>query len=210
MKKSYKLLVLGVAMLCFGLGNLQAQNNNYASLSYFNKAQLLLKDGTLLKGQAKLKNAGWVNSLSEEIVFKPSYNNKAKTTYNASQVKEVVFYDEQGRSKTYIYYLLKKNKYILLEPLVLGKVSFLVYQRTQVTGAQQTNRHTQTQYYLARHREEPVLEIRYGSKFKKFQKIAAAYFSTCPDLINKIEEQYFNGTILGVQDMCLYYNTQCK
>ena len=37
MKKSYKLLVLGVAMLCFGLGNLQAQNNNYASLSYFNK-----------------------------------------------------------------------------------------------------------------------------------------------------------------------------
>jgi len=182
MKKIPSLLIL-VLMLC-----------SLSTYSQRTKAILYFKDGTQLTGLGKLKGAS-------KVKFRKSRKDKAKK-YHFKDLQKVKIY-EGDNITTYEYLKVKgKNKYVVLEEVVLGKVAlYKIVSQGQHVGfgmggfggagggmvSGMGMSYTIKNYYVRKKNEREVTHLGSTNLFSKnFKKAASTYFKSCPDLVKKI------------------------
>lgn len=110
---------------------------------------------------------------------------------------------------------------LLLEKVIGDKVSLFEnnYTRTQRFGRfNSPNYHTTEQTistkYIKMPDRERAFPLRIGWKGKKAKKQLSELFKDCPELVEKIQNDYFKftgiGGVFGVPHMFSYYNTKCE
>lgn len=181
------------------------------------EAKLVFKDGTVLKGLGKLKGTA-------SVKFRKNKKAKAKK-YHFRDLESVQLYIEEF-VKTYVYLpVKKKNKYRVLEEVVVGDISLykIVSQGTHVPmgvgfsgaaggmgmGMSMGSGFSIKSYYLRKKGEKEVTHITSTDLFSKnFKKAATAYFKDCPDLVEKIKtKEYRKREIRAIVE---FYNSKCK
>jgi CRISPR/Cas system-associated endonuclease/helicase Cas3 len=204
MKKVSFILLLSLFFVSY---NIEAQKA---------KAILTFNDGTKLEGLGKLKGASFVK-------FRKDKNTKAKK-YHFKDLERVEIYSGDAKT-TYVYLLEKeKNKYKVLEEVVIGDISLykIVRHGTHAPmgvgfggvggmgmGMGMGAGFTIKNYYLRKKHEKEVTHISSTHLFSKnFKKAATSYFEDCPDLVEKIAtKEYRKRDIRAVIE---FYNAKCK
>ena len=162
-------------------------------------AKVILKNGTWFRGLVKLPTDSRTNLSSEgkisiktnKVLFKK--NKKSEIVrYGSDTLEEVVFGDEQFATEHYKYVPIRKNKLVLMERVISGKVElYKVYNK----------------YYLFRKGEEKVLQIVdsfnifYASRAKK-------YFSDCDKIVYYLENELY--TLDNLYELVDDYNLLCN
>lgn len=185
------------------------------------KATLFLRDGTELKGLAKISAYG------NNIKFRKE-KGATRTNYTSKDLEYLIIREKvnahlgniRGDIKNTIYYYRKvqgSKSYKLLELLEKGKVS--LYKKisegsfmTQngVNGTMMMNSNSISDYYVAKNDEETVTHLgTIGSPFSKnFKKAASEYFMDCLELVNKIQNKEFKKR--NIVDIVEFYNENCN
>ena len=191
--------------------SVQAQYDNWTP------AKVILKNGTSFRGWVKFpKHSGGLISIGT-TKFKYRKNRKGKTQqYGSDSVDEIVFGDEEFTTVHYKYVPIKKNKSVLMELVVRGKVN--LYTRTVLMeGGTFTNNPNLTsntiyyddfQYYLIRNGEQNATLIAGPNSFSNFIYKAKRYFSDCSKIIYYLDNELYelNNIVELVDD----YNLLCE
>ena len=201
------------------------------------KAEVTLKNGTVLKGEASLgMMSNGINLAKEKLKFRKSKKAKGKKSkYLPKEIEQVIFtvtYKEKvGRKKvektrteTYIPVFLnkKQSKLGFVELLVDGELR-LVGRTVAVQSGGGWNHSTgapgtapvYVPGYMGSHNQ--VMFLKAGEKpkifnqvslTKSFRKRAMDYFKDCPKLKNKIDKKEFEKEDL--QTIVKFYNSSCN
>ena len=177
------------------------------------KTELVLNDGTILKGLGKL--------MESTVKYRPERKSKPKH-YPFEMIAEATFFEKWG-PVTYHYVAIKDKKRPLMLRLVnQGKVT--LYEATAVGYAPNASGgmgspggaafgggyfYSIDHFYLKRKNEDKAVHIGSNQLFSKnFKKTASGYFSDCPALVEKIQNREFKKKHL--KEIVTYYNTQCE
>ncbi|CAL2083357.1 conserved exported hypothetical protein [Tenacibaculum sp. 190524A05c] len=161
----------------------------------FNKANILLRNNEEVKGLAKISG--------NKIRFKKLEHSK-RETLNYKKVKKVVF----DNGKTYVFKILKR-KIILIEELVIGKISLYSKEKTKVfmdhNSMPTSESYTYTIYYFGRNGEDNVIGL---TSEKDDKKIYKEFFSDCKKYTDlSLDDRAALG---GMINAVKFYNENCK
>lgn len=203
-----KKTILFIGVLIFSL-NCLSQNQ---------RATLYLRNGDTIQGLAKFTISG----------LKFRYNKQStKEKYDSKKLIKIDI-NEQGKTNTYIYKLIKGSKYSAIPSLMTlitqGKINLY---RVNVSGmtAPTTMGFVGTggmgigmgtsfsidNYYVCKDKSDIVTRLTsIGSLFsnKKFIKAASKYFSDCPNLVNQIKNKVYQEN--DIEEIVKFYNTKCN
>lgn len=204
---------LALLPLFFLTINLQAQYKDWTD------AEIYLKDGTVLKGKARLTMLESKNNGSVTSIFLKEYlryinfeiKQKKSTKFTPEEVDKVIFEVNEKikgrrikRKATYITIVKKKkrNKVQLgfAELIIDGKIKLV--KRTVSDDGRGT---VFKESLLIRNEEEAVI-FNY-IELKSFKKRASEYFDDCPDLISRINKKRYNRK--NLQAIVKFYNDNC-
>ena len=175
------------------------------------EAKLVFKDVTVLKGLGELKGTAFVK-------FRKNKKAKARK-YHFGVLESIQLYSEEF-AKTYVYLpVKKKNKYKVLEEVVVGDISLykIVIERGAPMGVGfgggigmgMSMGSVSIKYYLRKKGEKEVTHITSTDLFSKnFKKAATAYFKDCPDLVKKIKTKEYRKR--EIRNIVEFYNSKCK
>ena len=199
------------------------------------EAEVHLKNGKVLKGEAKIPMMSAALNLKKEILRYRTGKKEKKEKYKPEEVDSVIFtieYTERVdrkkvekiRVETYLPIFLnkKKTKLGFVEILVEGKLR-LVGRTVMVNqggywapgvGASSNSAPVYHPGFMGSHNQ--VMFLREGEKpeifnnfnlFKSFKKRAMEYFKDCPLLRSKLDNKEFVSEDL--QDIVRFYNSNC-
>jgi len=163
---------------------------------------LVFKDGTEIQGKVVV----WNNN---SLIFRDSSTGE-KTSYKYKLIKGVNNF-KTGTDYDGLYSLRQlkdTDKTLRLKKAVIGKMECFYIPRETSTGFGDGTVVSST-YYLGREGENEVVKIRGGIKFRKVRKVLFELFEDCPDVISKIEQDYFDNNIEALERVVRYYNTKC-
>ncbi len=128
--------------------------------------------------------------------------------------------DDGDTSKTFVYKLLKKEKPILLERTISGKIEYFIktieydYQRGRTgnmyMASQRYGGITYGEVYICEKGDSFVTVLEQGPRFKKFQKTIDQFFGDCKDVVSKIKADAFEQDIEAIPKIVTYYNENCN
>ena len=194
-----KLFLLTLSLFLFS--NIIAQN----------KLSLELKDGTAMDGFGRIKN-------NETILFKKT-EDAEKEFYNYTTVKKIILYADDSE-QNYEYKIIEDfngiRNIILLEILKIGKVNLyqnygdgIVYHGPITPSGFGGSSYSKTKYYLSKSEDDIVTNLKNGNTYsKRFKKIAKTYFTSCPDLLEKINNKFFKR--YEIHSVVEYFNEKCN
>jgi len=188
------------------------------------KAKVFLKDGTILKGEARLSmpSSKTVSGSNESLRFTEG-RKKPIQTFKAKVIDSIIFKldyrtkvngkkVDQKRSAKYITFYKNKNKSKLgfAELLIDGELRLLTRSVSHSNNSGGMNNGftiSMFEQQLIQFRNEVPLEIYNTVKMESFKKRAMEYFQDCPSLVSKIEAKTFKSDDLAV--ILKYYNDNC-
>jgi hypothetical protein len=222
MKTYFKLLVFIISF-----------NFSYGQYDWTD-AEVYLKNGNVLNGEAKLTMMAAAMNLSTEKLKFRTKDKKNKSKYTPEDIEYVVFTinpnnrDKKNRVRTsrtekYIPVYLNKNQTKLgfVELLVDGELRLVARTVSVNSGGGWTqtgapgSAPTYTPGFMGSHNQ--VMFLKEGEKpevfndaniFKSFRKRAMDYFEDCPSLVNKLEKKEFVDDDL--REIVKYYNSTCN
>jgi len=174
------------------------------------KAILFFKDGTELKGRAKISPTG-------KIKFRKS-KEAEKQFFSSKELKSIII-REFDKDIEYKYKVIEGKKTILLlEVLEEGKVTLYRTLRSgYVVGAPGPNgmpmgghSYSISNYYLSKDDKNLVVHLgARGTIFNKnFKKAASDYFKDCIMLVSKIQSKEFKKR--DIVEIVEFYNENCN
>lgn len=207
MKKA--LLLISLVFLSF---NIQAQYKDWT------KAEIYLKDGSTLKGNARLtmlesKAGNSFNLSSKEYLRYINFEIKQRqsTKFTPEEVEKVVFdldYKVKGRrvkrQAVYIPIIKSKNK----KKTKFGFAELVIDGEVQLVKRAVSNSNRGSVFkesLLVRNNGEAIL-FNYA-ELKSFKKRASEYFSDCPSLVLKIKDKKY--TRKNLEGLVKHYNDNC-
>lgn len=156
---------------------------NYAQYDEWIPARVILKSGDSFRGLVKLPqrtgfNVSYDSNISfgsKKVLFRK--NKKSKTEkYRSKVVDEIIFGDERFATEHYQYVSINRNKSIIMERVIDGKVS--LYKRGN-------------RYYLLKDSDEVSTQIVNSDKVF-FNSKVKAYFSGCKKITNYINNKLYD------------------
>ncbi|HIB37797.1 hypothetical protein [Mesonia sp.] len=160
---------------------------------------------------------------AENIVLFKELEGSKKQKFSYREVKSVIFHTTDGKRK-YVYKIVRdkkgRNRVLPLIEDFKGELSlfFQVHVSTSpffspnVAGmGNYVNGSTSELkiYFLGKENEDTVKPIGgIKMKSKRSKKIVKEYFSDCPDLVQKINNDYFEN--LEIEAVVNYYNANCQ
>lgn len=175
------------------------------------KATIFLKDGTQIKGFAKITGG-------DQIKFRSDKKSKKKL-YNYESVKKLII----RKNDTDIEYRYKivegKNSVKLLELIEEGYITLFRDLNEgyspggfgaggMMIGGGRS--YSISHYYVSKDNNESVTHL--GSKgsifSKNFKKAATEYFKNCPKLVQKIQDKEYKKR--DIVEIVEYYNENCE
>ncbi|MBL4905499.1 MAG: hypothetical protein JKZ00_05725 [Flavobacteriaceae bacterium] len=188
-----------LALLCLiSMSNLFAQD----------KVILTFNDGSEIFGYGRIK-------INDKIVYRKLKKGKKKI-YNYKKVKKITVFKDSTKL-TYEYKIvlgtiIRRDIKLLPEPIIKGAINLYQKQINGITsfgGIGGGTRFSHTYSYISK---KGKTTVRYLSTddttSKKFKRFASTYFSDCPDLISKINSNYFKES--GIKGIVKYYNKNCN
>jgi len=179
-------------------------------------AKVILKNGESFRGLVKFpKHFGSIITIGSSK-FKYKKNRKAKVKkYGSDTVEEIVFGDEDFTTIHFKYVPIRRNRFILMEEIIDGKVS--LFARTITTTRveyattdwelDRTVYYDNVDYYLIRASENVATEITDVPTNSMFRRIAISYFIDCEKIVEYLEAKLYekNDLLVLVKD----YNLLC-
>uniref|UniRef100_UPI004049C581 hypothetical protein n=1 Tax=Flavobacterium sp. TaxID=239 RepID=UPI004049C581 len=180
---------------------------------------LVLRNGDTLRGYCKINK-------KEKIVFTKSMDDK-KRIFDHKEVKQAIIY-ENGKIITYEYkfvqnYIVKNNILLIAEPFIKGKISL---HKRQVEGYNYSpsfaigpdgmftsmvaggGYYETTMYFVSNGTPDNVTYLSdVKTDSKRFKELAVTIFGDCPDLMEKINNDFFGKE--GTVEIVEYYNEHC-
>ena len=177
------------------------------------KATLYFRDGTELKGKARITKSG-------KIKFRKSQKSK-KVFYDYKEIDKILIRKEDI-DVMYQYKILKnKSRPLILEIIKEGEITLFRTLKTghnpgmmmgpgggapMMTGGYS---YSISNYYVSRDNESTVFHL--GSKgtyfSKNFKKAASTYFKDCPKLVTKIQNKELKKR--DIVEIVEFYNENC-
>ncbi len=205
--KYFRTLVLVFTLLY--VSNLNAQFT-------WTPAKVILKNGESFRGLVKFpKNFNSLITIGSSK-FKYRKNKKSKVQKLGSDtVEEVVFGDEDFRTVHFKYVSVSKNRSILMEEIISGKVS--LFARTTLTTEtivdytledyETTIYYDKIDYYLIKETETKATKVPAVTTKYMFKSFIKKYFEDCNKLVGYIEDELYsrNELLELVED----YNLLC-
>lgn len=208
-----KVIVL-ITILCFWSANAQFE---------WTPAKVILKGGESFRGLVRFpKHFGNIITIGSSK-FKYRKNRKSKVEKLGHEtVEEVVFGDEDFTTVHFKYVPVSKNRFILMEEIINGKVS--LYARTLLktktefrwerheewlgTEDDRTIYYDDVDYYLMRPLEDTATKITNELTNSMFRRIMKKYFEDCEKIVGYLEDELYDGNELLqlVED----YNLLCE
>lgn len=180
-------------------------------------AQVILKNGTSFRGLVKfpIHSGGLVSIGTTDFKYKKKRKSGTEK-YGQETVYKVVFGDEQFAIVEYQYVPINKNKSVLMELLVSGKVNLYTRTVSRYNTYFMGNGNFPTsstidynsEYYLKRDNEIKATLISGPKIFSTFNQRAKQYFSDCQEISDYIESDLYdlNNLFQLVDD----YNLLCQ
>ncbi|MBJ2174549.1 hypothetical protein JBL43_09890 [Aureibaculum sp. A20] len=181
-----------------------------------NEAILYFKDGTELKGLAKVTS-------KKKIKFRTKKGAK-KQLYNYLELDGVkITFNNWDRLviSTYYYKKTEQFKYSLLKEIIKGKLS--IYHKSGIQSGEDWSDMSTSEngYYVWKEGDEIAVLIENFEQTdnifsKKNKKAAIRYFNDCPELVKKIENNEFKGTVnplsqrIDLKRVVNFYNENCE
>uniref|UniRef100_UPI00404A03F8 hypothetical protein n=1 Tax=Gelidibacter sp. TaxID=2018083 RepID=UPI00404A03F8 len=164
------------------------------------EGELVLTNNDTLNGLVKFENASEdiVGFGSNKIKFKE--NEKAKTeAFKKDEVRHFIVTNNYDNVVKYAFINTSKNRKQLLEVLAEGKVSLYLKSqdynmplgRFDNSATQMTMPINHDLYYVKRENQKEATNDFFSSVFKSFKKTAANYFSDCPQVVSKINDETY-------------------
>ena len=178
------------------------------------KATLYFRDGTKLKGLAKLIRGG------TEVKYRKDKKSKV-IVYNSQKIDKITI-RQSDIDVPYQYKIIKKKSHpTLLEILKIGKVT--LYRTVNINyygefypygaaGPRTGGGYSRTviYYYASKNNSDFVTRLgKRGSLLSKnFRKSIIKYFNDCPELVAKIKSKEFRKR--DIVEIVEFYNTNCQ
>ncbi|WP_411766044.1 hypothetical protein [Winogradskyella sp. A3E31] len=179
-------------------------------------AKVIFNDGSSSRGFVKFpKHSGGLISIgSTKIKFRKKRKSTTEKFGNES-VEEVVFGDEEFTTAHFKYVPIKKNKYVLMELIIEGKVNLFKRTVLKSTSTPSTNPvipqnvtyYDDTQFFLFRNDGEKAKLIAGPNSIGLFSAKAQKYFDDCPKILEYIEAGLYN--IEDLVQLVKDYNLLC-
>lgn len=196
-------------------------NNSYAQISFgkngtfsnkWYKGDLVLHNGDTLHGWLKFESASkgmaGLGSKTNKVFYKKTKKGKKKK-YKKEDFSSFTVTKNDKKIEKYATVYTSKKRIQLLKILVEGKVT--IYETISYGHTGPGNNGYSYQYtnmYIKRQHEKIASNEFFANVFKSFKKTAKKYFSDCPELVRKIENNDFKKTsLIG---MVKYYNAKCN
>lgn len=177
---------------------------SFCSFSQKRYGTLILNDQSTITGNFRFSKD------EKKVIVKDKKGVKQKiVTKNISELQEK---DEKtGNTISYVFKRTEKRQRDIFPLKILQEGKLVFFERDlSIPDAGGGSGTVVKRYYISKKGEEFVVQIRVGSKFKKFEKIIQEYFSDCKDVVSKIKADFFGGTVEDVEKMVIYYNSSCK
>ena len=180
-------------------------------------AQVILKNGTSFRGLVKfpIHSGGLVSIGTTEFKYKKKRKSRVEK-YGQETVDKVIFGDEQFATVEYQYVPISKNKSVLMELMVSGKVNLYTRTVSRYSYNFMENESLPTsstidynsEYYLKREKEIKATLISGPKIFSSFNQSVKQYFSDCQEISDYIESDLYdlNNLFQLVDD----YNLLCQ
>lgn len=219
-------LFLSIALFAFSysqisIGNIKFGKNGTFSNKWY-KGELTLKNGEVLSGWLKYesgtKSVSGLKSKTNSVLYKVKKNGKKKK-YKKDEFSSFIVTKNDGKTEKYAIVYTSKKRIQLLKVIVEGRVClYEAIITSRGPGANnkykynKTNTHEYTNMYIKRENENIASNKFFSSVFNNFKKTAKNYFSDCPELVRKIENNEFNKNrrTSGLKKIVEYYNNQCN
>lgn len=164
------------------------------------EGELVLTNNDTLNGLVKFENASEdiVGFGSNKIKFKANEKAKSKA-FKKDEVKFFVVTNNFNDVVKFAFINTSKNRIQLLEVLAEGKVSLYLKSqdynmplgRVDNGATQMTMPVNHDLYYVKRENQKEATNDFFSSVFKSFKKTAANYFSDCPYIVSKINDETY-------------------
>lgn len=186
-----------------------------AQIKPLEKVSILFRDGTVLNGYGKFRAM-----LPNKIVYKETKNSR-REVYDYRTVKRLIIYSDMGE-QFYEYKMprsLSSTNVIirLYEVVQWGKINLYQYLEKSVSstpiypfdaGYSETKYDEYFVYFISEDRDSDFVKFfSYRIPSRRFKKVAKQYFSSCPELLKKINKGDFDQ--LEIPDVIAYYNKKC-
>lgn len=164
------------------------------------EGELVLTNNDTLNGLVKFENASEdiVGFGSNKIKFKESEKAKMKA-FKKDEVRHFIVTNNYDNVVKYAFINTSKNRKQLLEVLAEGKVSLYLKSqdynmplgRFENSATQMTMPVNHDLYYVKRENQKEATNDFFSSVFKSFKKTATSYFSDCPHIVSKINDETY-------------------
>lgn len=168
-----------------------------------------MKDGSTIDGFGRIKE-------NDEILYRQTEDSE-KQIFNHKTIKKLIIYSDDSE-QNYEYRVNNDNgKIKLLEILYFGKINIfkdvvggVAYAPTPIDGGFGFTPSSYSFYYISKNGNNiSVTSLGYATTYsKEFRKKAKEFFNSCPDLLEKINNKYFNR--YGIEAVVKYYIENCE
>jgi hypothetical protein len=173
-----------------------------------NKISLILKDGSTINGFGRIKT-------NDEILYKKTEDSE-KQIFNYKTVRKLIVYTDDYEQNYEYRVNNDTGKVKLLEIILVGKVN--LFKHVQGSGAYTPNSigggfdftaGSYITYYISKNENNiSVTSLGIGNTYsKRFKTTANEFFNSCPDVLEKINNKYFNR--YGVEAVVEYFIDNC-
>ncbi len=175
---------------------------------------LVLRNGDTLRGYCKI-------NANEKIVFTKPMDDK-KRIFDHKEIKQALIY-ENGKITAYEYKIvhglkIADNIRLFDEPFIKGKINLYKryydgdYLKNFIAMSSTTTslvfNYEATMYFVSNNTPDNLTYLSEAkTNSKKFKELAITIFGDCPDLMEKINADYFGKE--GIVEIVEYYNEHC-
>lgn len=167
------------------------------------------------------KKGSTIYTISGDSFFTKNYSthkddisfisNKKRHKLPYSQIVKIVHTGKKEKhnlTKKYVMYSLYSGT--LMEELIDGKVSLFRRSTMGVSGAGTMGPtfSNSTTYYVKRSEEMIAENIGLNDLFKNYKKTSKDFFSDCPELVAKLENNEFKKN--EIEEVVIFYNENCS
>ncbi|WP_422106641.1 hypothetical protein [Winogradskyella sp.] len=179
-------------------------------------AKVILKTGESFRGLVKFPKhlSGIITIGSSKFKFKKNRKSKVRKLGHDT-VYEVIFGDEDFTTVHFKYVPVSKNRFILMEEIIYGRVS--LFARTVLTtyterspfGSEfdRTIYYDDIDYYFKRDTEDIATHINNVPTNAIFRRVAKKYFADCEKIVGYLEDELYK--LKDLIELVEDYNLLC-
>ncbi|MEO1030810.1 MAG: hypothetical protein AAFX55_05370 [Bacteroidota bacterium] len=203
----FKKITVILTLLCLWSSNAQFE---------WTPAKVILKTGESFRGLVKFPKhlSGIVTIGSSKFKFKKNRKSKVKKLGHDT-VYEVIFGDEDFTTVHFKYVPVRKNRFILMEEIIYGRVSLFArtIHRAETEHSpidsefDRTVYNDVTDYYFLRDTENTAIHITDVPTNSMFIRVAKKYFADCEKIVGYLEDELY--TLNDLVELVEDYNLLC-